>query len=209
MNHSTSDGCGADRPSVVSIDTGRPIWDRFFSVAPLVLVGSKEANGRPDLAPKHMAMPLGWQNFFCFVCTPAHGTYQNIRRHGEFTVSYPRPDQVLLSTLAASPRCDDQSKPNLAALATFPATHVDGVLVQGCYLFLECRLERILDGFGTNSLIIGTVVAAGALESALRSAEQDENEQIFTEPLLAYLNPGRFAVIRESTAFPLPAGFRR
>ena len=35
MNHSTSDGCAADRPSVVAIDTGRPIWDRFFSVRQL------------------------------------------------------------------------------------------------------------------------------------------------------------------------------
>jgi flavin reductase (DIM6/NTAB) family NADH-FMN oxidoreductase RutF len=208
-NQSNRDAHRPERPPTVPLDTRQPIWDRFFSVAPLVLVGTKEGDGRYDLAPKHMAMPLGWQNYFCFVCTPTHGTYQNIRRHGEFTVSYPQPDQVLLSSLSASPRCDDQSKPSLAALTTFPATKVDGMLVEGCYLFLECRLERIIDGFGVNSLIIGNVLAAAALETALRSAEQDENDQIYAAPLLAYLSPGRFAVIRESTAFPLPAGFTR
>jgi hypothetical protein len=81
--------------------------------------------------------------------------------------------------------------------------------VDGCYLYLECRLERILDGFGENSLIVGTVLAASAVEGALRRTEQDENDQIYGSPLLAYLSPGRFAVIRESTAFPFPAGFSR
>jgi flavin reductase (DIM6/NTAB) family NADH-FMN oxidoreductase RutF len=207
--NSKNDGSQHEPTSIVSIDTGRPIWDRFFTIAPLVLVGTKEGDGGYDLAPKHLAMPLGWQNYFCFVCAPTHGTYQNIRRHGEFTVSYPRPDHVFLSALSASPRCDDQSKPILAALATFPATALDGVLVQGCYLFLECRLERIIDGFGSNSLIIGTVLAASALESALRRAEQDESDQIYAGPLLAYVSPGRFAVVRDSTAFPFPAGFTR
>lgn len=204
-----SDRPPAGQSSIVNLDTSRPIWDRFFTVAPLVLVGTKERNGQFDLAPKHMAMPLGWQNYFCFVCAPSHGTYQNIRREGVFTVSYPRPDQVLLSSLSASPRCDDQSKPNLAALKQFPATKVDGVLVDGCYLYLECRLERILDGFGENSLIVGTVLAALAVEGAVLRSEQDENDLIYGSPLLAYLSPGRFAVIRESTAFPFPAGFSR
>lgn len=199
----------ASTPRPVAIATDRPIWERFFTVAPLVLVGSKEGDGAYDFAPKHMAMPLGWQNYFCFVCTPAHGTYQNIVRHRQFTVSYPRPDHVLLSSLSAAPRCDDASKPTLAALTTFPAAQVDGALVSGCYLFLECTLDRIVDGFGPNSLIIGQVVAASALASALRMDERDENEQIYAEPLLAYLHPGRFAAIAQSQAFPFPTGFSR
>jgi flavin reductase (DIM6/NTAB) family NADH-FMN oxidoreductase RutF len=200
-----------DRPKTakpVALSMDGPIWERFFTVAPLVLVASKEGQTY-DIAPKHMAMPLGWQNYFCFVCTPAHATYRNILRHKEFTVSYPRPDQIILGSLSAAPRCDDQSKPSLGALSTFAATEVDGVLVEGCYLFLECRLERIVDGFGANSLIVGKVVAAAALESALRLEDRDENEQIYAEPLLAYLNPGRFAVIGQSQAFPFPAGFSK
>ena len=50
----------ADDPEdLVLLETDRPIWDRVFSVAPLVIVGSKEADGRFNLAPKHLAMPLG------------------------------------------------------------------------------------------------------------------------------------------------------
>jgi flavin reductase (DIM6/NTAB) family NADH-FMN oxidoreductase RutF len=197
----------ADR--LISLATDRPIWDRFFTVAPLVLVGSKEADGTFNLAPKHLAMPLGWDRHYCFVCSPDHTTYHNIRRHGAFTVSYPRLTEVLLASLAAAPRCEDRSKPSLLALPTFPARAVDGVLVQDCYLFLECTLHSVLDGFGPNSLIIGTVVAAAAHEGALRGEDRDEADLIFRSPLLAYLSPGRIAEIRQSTAFPFPRGFSR
>ena len=198
-----------DTDRVVPLATDHPIWDRFFGVFPLVIVGSKEEDGRYNLAPKHLAIPLGWGNHFCFVCSPQHATYHNIRRHGAFTVSYPRPSEVLLASLAAAPRSEDRSKPSLLVLPTFPARQVDGVLVEGSYVFLECTLHSIHDGFGPNSLIIGNVVAAAAHEDALRTEEQDEGDQIFQFPLLAYLSPGRLAEVRQSMAFPFPRGFVR
>lgn len=198
-----------DADKLITLDVNRPIWDRFFGVFPLVIVGSKDRDGRQNLAPKHMAMPLGWDNNYCFVCSPQHTTYHNIRRHGAFTVSYPRPTEVLLASLAASPRCEDQTKPTVLVLPTFPARQVDGALVEGCYLFLECTLHSIIDGFGTNSLIIGNVVAAMTHEDALREEDTDEGDQIYHSPLLAYLSPGRFAEIRQSWSFPLPKGFSR
>jgi flavin reductase (DIM6/NTAB) family NADH-FMN oxidoreductase RutF len=198
-----------DAERLIPLATDQPIWDRFFGVFPLVIVGSKEEDGQYNLAPKHLAMPLGWENHYCFVCSPRHTTYHNIRCHKAFTVSYPRPSETLLASLAAAPRCEDQSKPSLLVLPTFSARQVDGVLVQGCSLFLECTLHRILDGFGPNSLIIGDVVAAAAHEDALRAPDRDEADQIFEFPLLAYLSPGRFAEIRQSIAFPFPRGFSR
>jgi flavin reductase (DIM6/NTAB) family NADH-FMN oxidoreductase RutF len=198
-----------ERDKLVPLGIDQPIWDRCFGVFPLVIVGSKDADGRYDVAPKHMAMPLGWDNYYCFVCSPRHATYHNIRRDGAFTVSYPRPTEVLLTSLAAAPRCEDSSKPSLQVLPTFPAREIDGVLVTGCYLFLECTLHSILDGFGANSLIIGNVVAATAHEDALRAEERDEGDQIFQFPLLAYVSPGRLAEIKQTTAFPFPKGFSR
>jgi flavin reductase (DIM6/NTAB) family NADH-FMN oxidoreductase RutF len=199
---------GDDTEKLIVLSTDQPVWDRFFGVFPLVIVGSKEED-RYNLAPKHLAIPLGWQNYYCFVCSPQHTTYDNIRRHGFFTVSYPRPSEVLLATLAAAPRCEDRSKPSVLLLPTFPARQIDGVLVKGCYLYLECRLHSILDGFGANSLIIGAVVAAAAHEDAVRAEERDESDQIFQSPLLAYVNPGRFAEVRQTTAFPFPKDFSR
>lgn len=185
------------------------LWDRFFTVAPLVVVGTREADGRYDLAPKHLAMPMGWGPHFGFVCTPRHRTYHNAQREGAFTVSYPRPSQVVLASLAASPRCDEGTKPITEALPTFPAQVVDGPFVEGGYLFLGCTFDRVVDGFGVNSLVVGRVVEAYVHEEALRVSGRDDQEVVRAVPLLAYLAPGRFSQIQEAHAFPFPEGFRR
>ena len=194
---------------LVALREGLPVWDRVFTVSPLVVVGTKEEGGEYDLAPKHMAMPMGWENYFGFVCTPRHRTYHNARREGVFTVSYPRPTQVVLASLAASPREDDGSELAVDALPTFRASEVDGVFVEDAYLFFECALDRIVDDFGDNSLIVGRIVAAYAREDYLRASERDDQDVIYGSPLLAYLNPGRYAAVGESYSFPYPAGFMR
>jgi flavin reductase (DIM6/NTAB) family NADH-FMN oxidoreductase RutF len=191
------------------LDVSHPIWDRFYWVAPLVLVGTLEDDGSHDLAPKHMAMPMGWNNYFGFVCTPRHATYRNIRRSGEFTVSYPRPDQLVLTSLAAAPRHAEGEKPALAALPVFPAQRVRGVLLEGAYLYLECVLHRMVDGLGQNSLVIGEVVRAALDEQAVRHPDSDDHQLLHADPLLAYLHPGRFASISETRSFPFPAGMKK
>jgi flavin reductase (DIM6/NTAB) family NADH-FMN oxidoreductase RutF len=194
---------------LIDLDLSRPIWDRFFMVAPLVVIGTREPEGRYDLAPKHMAMPLGWENYFGFICTPRHHTYQNIRREQVFTVSFPRPDQVILTSLSAAPRCENDIKPSLIALPVFPATVINGIFLQDAYLCLECILDRILDGFGENSLIAGKIVAAHVQEQALRVSDQDDQDILTNHPLLAYLHPGRYTTIKHSVSFPFHVGFQR
>ena len=196
-------------PRRVQVPISSPIWSEFFVVAPLVLVGTREEDGGHDLAPKHMAMPLGWQNYFCFVCHPSHATQRNAERSGEFTVSFPGPEGVVEASLGAGPREADGSKPTLEAIPVFPATRVDGVLVCDAHLWLECELERIVDGFGENTLVVGRVVAAAVDEEALRASDSDDAERIRARPLLAYLPPGRFAKISETFSFPFPVDFRR
>ena len=197
------------RGNLVTLSGDLPIWERVYTVNPLVLVGTRERDGGYDLAPKHMAFPMGWENYFGFVCTPRHGTYHNARREGVFTVSYPRPTQVVLASLAASPREGDGTKPAVHALPTFPASEVEGIFVEDAYLFLECMLDRIVDDFGENSLIAGRIVAAHVREDYLRASDRDDNDLIHESPLLAYLSPGRYARVGESNSFPFPADFMR
>ena len=195
--------------NLVELDTGRPIWEQFFSVFPLVVVGTREADGSDDLAPKHLAIPMSWRNHFGFVCTPRHNTYQNIRRDGQFAVTYMRPSQTVLASLAATPRSEDGSKPITEALPTFDALKVKASFVSDGYLFLECELEQIVDDLGDNSLIIGRIVAARVAEDAQRLEDRDDEELILNSPLLSYLYPGRFAEIADSNKLPMPAGFKR
>lgn len=192
---------------LVTLDLQEPLWDRFFTVAPLIIVGSKEKDGSYDLAPKHMAIPLGCGNYFGFICTPRHNTYHNVQREKTFTVSFPRPEQVILTSLSAAPRCEDHSKPTLSILPTFSASIVDGVFLQDAYLFLECELDRIIDGFGENGLIAGKVMAAHVQKQALRVSDLDDQDLLLKSPLLAYLNPGRYAKIDHSNSFPFHSGF--
>jgi flavin reductase (DIM6/NTAB) family NADH-FMN oxidoreductase RutF len=189
----------------LSVDT---IWQRVFTVAPLVIVGSKDTDGTYDLAPKHMAMPLGWRSQYGFVCTPRHRTYRNIERHGFFTVSFPRSFQIVQAALAASRREPDGTKPALAALPTFDAREVDGVLVHGCYAFLECELDQIVD-LDDASLVIGCILAASAVEEAIRDPDSDDAELLRRVAPLAYLSPSRFVAIEDSRSFPFPASFSK
>jgi flavin reductase (DIM6/NTAB) family NADH-FMN oxidoreductase RutF len=194
-----------------ALDLRQPIWHRFFWVSPLAVIGTLEPDGRIDFAPKHMVTPMGWDNFFGFVCTPRHSTYVNIERDGVFTVSMPRPDQVLLASLCAAPRCGGEQgdKPVIETLQTRPASIVKGSFLAQSYLFLECEKYKIVDGFGENSLVTGRIVAAHIARDSIRTLEHDGQDLIRQAPLLAYLPPARFATIERTFSFPFPAGFQR
>lgn len=200
---------GQQNQDLVALDTSRPVWEQFFTVAPLVLVGTRDPDGSVDLAPKHMVTPMGWDNYFGFVCTPRHATYANIMRDGGFAVSYPRPSQMLYASLAASPRCDDETKPVLGAFQTRPATSVKGDFILDAYLYFECEHHRTYDDFGVNSLITGRIVAAAVARDALRMEERDNQDLIHDSPLFAYLHPGRCASVSQSMSMPFPAGMKR
>lgn len=201
-------------PDILSLDPETRFWERFYMVSPLVVVGTRNEDGESyDLAPKHMASPMGWSDYFGFVCTPRHNTYQNAIRTGVYTVSYPKPSQVVLASLAASPREGSHEgscrKPPLDNLSTREAQEIDGVFLEDAYLFLECELDRRVDNLGENSLLIGTVEAVHVHREALRLSEKEDEAVIRDTPLLAYLPPDRYATIDETNAFPFPEGFEK
>lgn len=195
---------------LVTLDPHLPIWDRVFTVAPLVIVGSNGEHGH-DLAPKHMATPIGFGNYFGFVCTPRHCTYDNIKELGAFTVSFPTPEQLVSISLSASPRNGDHAKFNaiLESLPTIKASSMDILMIDGAYLYLECDLHKIIDGFDDYSLITGEVRKVHVKREYLKTTESDENEQIRSHPLLAYIANGRFAKVTETFNFPFPKDFQR
>ena len=203
-----------EKNDIVTLDPNKPFWERFYMVAPLVVIGTRnEDEDDYNLAPKHMAAPMGWADYFGFVCTPKHKTYRNAVRHGIYTVSYPKPSQVVLASLAASPRVGPpegpREKPSLNQLPTLKATEVDGIFLEDAYLYLECELDRRVDDLGENSLLIGKVKAVHVEKEALRVSEKEGDKVIRDNPLLAYLPPDRYAAIDETNAFPFPAGFQK
>jgi len=195
--------------NLVEIDVEKPVWDQFFTVAPLVLIGTNDEEGGFDLAPKHMVTPMGWQNYFGFVCSPSHTTCRNITSRKTFTVSYPKSSQLVHSSLAASPRSTQGDKPVLELFETFPASQIEGSFIKDAYLFFECRHFKTVTGFGENCLITGEIVAAYVDRKFHRVSEYDDQELIHESPLFAYLSPGRFATIEKSNSFPFPLGMKK
>lgn len=192
---------------LVPIELDDELWERVFVVSPLVLVGTREPDGSHDLAPKHRVVTL--QGHFGFVCRPSHATWRNAVRERAFTVSWPSPRQIVMASAAASPRCDDGEKKTLRALPTVAATTVEGVLLDGGRLHLECRLERVIDDLGEDGLLLGRIMAAHADRRALRRRDVPDGTLVHDQPLLAYLHPSQFALIEHSTGFPFPKGFHR
>lgn len=196
--------------TLTQLDLSVPVWDQTFIVAPLVVIGTKEDNGY-DMAPKHMVTPLGFDNFFGFVCTPDHSTYHNVIRNKCFTVSFPLPEGITATSLTASPRSKglSKTKPVVNSLPTVRAKRMDALLLEDSYLQLECAMFKIIDGFGRNSLITGTIKAAYVDPTYRKESDRDEQEQLREAGLLTYIAPGRFTVIRETHNFPFPKDFRK
>lgn len=198
-----------ERDTPVTLPPGGELWEQVFVPAPLVLVGTIEPDGQADLAPKHMAMPLGWADYYGFVCTRRHRTYTNALRTGQFTVSYPTPDQVVAIGQAAAPRIDDESKPTLVVIEQIPAVEVEGVLAAHASLWLECEVDSVTEGFDEHDLIVGRIVRAAAPGWAIRDPDRDDAETFSEHPALVFLSPGRFATVADTRSFPFPVEFSR
>lgn len=196
---------------MIDVTDDPQMWERCYTVNSLVVVGSTEKDGNYNFAPKHMAMPLGFGPYFGFMGTPRKMTYRNIEREKEFTVSYPRPDQLIISSLTASQREEDDSLPVIKEVPTSEARQIKGKFLKDSYFQLECKLSQKLGKFGEWEIVVGEVVAAYVHQDALREEgdDADESNHIQEHPLLAYLHPNRFSVIKESNAFPFPKQFKR
>ncbi len=194
----------------VSLDTKKSLWEQFYTVAPLVVIGTREENGF-DLAPKHMVTPIGFSNYFAFVCTPRHRTYHNIKKEGIFSVSYVKPDQILMSSIAALPRCSVEDYPRDVVQQIPTVTSEDGenIFVADSYLCFECRLHKIFDGFDDYSIITGTVEKALVHKDYMIHSDQGQQGHIYKNPLLVYVAQGRFAEVQETLAYPYPKDFER
>ena len=194
----------------VKLDLKESVWNHVFMVAPLIVIGTKEGVNY-DLAPKHMATIIGNSNYFAFICTSNHTTYQNIKRYKEFSVSFPIPEQVVLASLCASPRCGNKmdEKPILKNLPTTKCKKIDAVILKDSYLYFECDSAKIIDGFEEYSIITGKIIEGYVKKDYLKVSDKDEQLQIYENPLLAYIAHGRFAKITETYNFPFPKGFKR
>jgi flavin reductase (DIM6/NTAB) family NADH-FMN oxidoreductase RutF len=94
-------------------------------------------------------------------------------------------------------------------LPTFECNSIDALFLKDAYLFFECELYQIVDGFDDYSIITGKILNAFVDKHYMKVSEKDNQEQIIESPLLAYIANGRFAKIKKTFNFPFPKGFKK
>jgi flavin reductase (DIM6/NTAB) family NADH-FMN oxidoreductase RutF len=182
---------------------------RYFTVKPLVLVTTLGPKGLPNVAPKTQNMDVGRrEQYFAFVCTPHHHTYQNIKANHEFVVNYPGP-KLIENVSAAAQQAEDVDEIMLAGLTSIRSIAVKPPRIKECYLHLECKLVEIKD-LEDSSLILGKIVARSAdKEASFERGKSKENIKLLSKhPLLAYVYPDHYAKIDSAEQFMFPKNYK-
>lgn len=185
-------------PHLLSLELKQPLWSRFFSIAPVVLVGTRNEDGSQDLFTTHCVLPLANPNRFAVLVPPSTPTARNAAREGAFAVSFPRPGQVVEASLAANVG----PHPLGDQIPTFQAPAIDAPFLEGAYVHLECEVERTLEELAPDVLVLGKVVGAYVDREFRRMAERDDHDLLVKNPLLAFAIPGRIAKVSDTDAFP-------
>ena len=62
---------------VLSFELDQSIWDRFFTVGRLIIVGTPNADGSQDLFATPRGFPMGPANLFAFLAAPENAAVVN------------------------------------------------------------------------------------------------------------------------------------
>jgi len=182
---------------------------RYFTVKPIVLVTTLGPRDIPNVAPKTQCMDVGRdEDYFAFVCTPKHHTYQNAKANGEFVVNYPGPE-LIHKVSAASQFAENVDEIALAGLTSIPSLVVKPPRIKECRVHLECMVEEVKD-LDAASIILGKIVARSANKevSFERGKAEESINLLFNYPLLAYVYPNHYTTIRAATEFTFPKNYK-
>jgi len=133
----------------------------------LVLVCTRGADGRYDLAPIAWCCPLDYApvSRLIVVMDTGHRTYADLFDSGEFVVALPVKAQLELVKKSGSVSGGDVDKYAEFDIASFPAEKVDARVPEGVAGWLECRLLRVVVE-GPSAVVMGEVVRAAARPDA-------------------------------------------
>jgi flavin reductase (DIM6/NTAB) family NADH-FMN oxidoreductase RutF len=148
------------------------------------------------------------EEYFVFVCTPEHHTYQNAKASGEFVVNYPGPE-LIEKVSAASRFAENVDEVALSGLTTIPSLVVKPPRIRECRVHLECKVVDFKD-FDDGSMILGKVVSrSGDREISFKKGTAEENINLLsTHPLLTYVYPNHYARINTAEKFVFPENYK-
>lgn len=120
-----------------------PVQRELATVLPVVLVSTQDQQGRRNLAPYSNYTPvLRITDKIMLASWHRRDTLKNIRRTREFVVSVPGvelADKIMATAMHYPPGVDEFDK---AGLEPRPSALVAPPGVEGCQVWLECRLHK-------------------------------------------------------------------
>lgn len=133
----------------------------------LVLVCTKGAEGRYDLAPVAWCCPFDYEPVSKLLCVldTSHKTCKDIQASQEFVIALPSVAQEGLVMETGSLSGNDVDKYKELGIEAFAAKRVDAKIPASVLGWIECRLSNVILE-GTSAIVMGEVLHAEAVENA-------------------------------------------
>ncbi len=138
---------------------------------------------RANATPPMMAVAVG----------RSHASYEAVRTHGSFSLSFPSEQQRVETDyvgIASAKRVDKSG-----VFSVFRGELAGAPMVASCPVALECKVVEALD-LPTNTLFVGEVVSAWALEQSLD--ERGAVDLAKARPLLLSMPDNRYWSLGEA-----------
>jgi len=149
----------------------------------IVLVCTRETDGRYDLAPVAWACPLDYEpaSRVLVVMDPGHQTVRNIQAKGSFVLALPtwKQKELVQSTGAVSGKNTDKYAE--LGIAAFAAAGEDALVPEGVAGWLECRLIEV-HSIGSVVLLAAEAERAYAVDEAWTLRLHMASEGLFYRP---------------------------
>ena len=149
----------------------------------LVLICTKGAEGRYDLAPVAWCCPLDYEPVSKLLCVldTSHKTCLDIQAFKEFVIALPSVAQEGLVMETGSISGNDVDKYKELGIESFAAERVDVRIPAEVLGWIECRLTNLLLE-GTSAIVMGEVLNAKSVENAWKERIHFVSDGILFKP---------------------------
>ena len=149
----------------------------------LVLVCTKGADGRYDLAPVAWCCPLDYAPVSRFLCVldTGHQTFRDIEASREFAIALPSANQKDLAMNCGSVSGSDVDKYGKFGIEAFQGKRVDVRIPAGVAGWMECSLSGLVVE-GTSAIVMGDALHAEARENAWKERLHFVSEGLLFRP---------------------------
>lgn len=149
----------------------------------LVLICTKGAEGRYDLAPVAWCCPFDYEPVSKLLCVldTSHKTCLDIQASKEFVIALPSVAQEGLVMETGSISGNDVDKYKELGIESFSAESVDVRIPAEVLGWIECRLTNLLLE-GTSAIVMGEVLNAKSVENAWKERIHFVSDGILFKP---------------------------